>query len=205
MVWDMTRLLRIAAVAVLVGGATAVLSSCTGDPGPIATESPSATATAEVVTLPPSPTPSVTPEEELLAQIPENARGEDFGSAANFAVYYLSEYPQILTGSQPRLFDLLSDENCIFCNNVATQLRDSLGPGESVRGGKVTPLQTIADGGLQQDGTWSVSFDLRVEDLERVDSTGAVVDVDEGGEGRTTVLLEYDAHWVVLGVGAERS
>jgi hypothetical protein len=199
----MTRLLRVAAVAVLVGGATAVLTACSGDPGPIVTESPSPTV---VVTTPSaSPTPSVTPEDELLEQIPENARGEDLISATNFVVFFLSAYPQILTGSQPELFDLLSDEGCIFCDNVEAQLRDSLGLNEAVRGGEVKSLQTIADGGLQDDGTWSVSFDMSVTDLERIDSAGDIVAVDPGGEGRTTVLLAYDGHWVVLGVGAERS
>jgi hypothetical protein len=167
------------------------------------TEIPSPTVVA--TTPSPSPTSSVASEEELLAQIPELARGEDFVSAMNFSIYFLSEYPQILTGSQPELFDLLSDEGCIFCDNVEAQLRDSLGPNEAVRGGEVKSLQTIADGGLQDDGTWSVSFDMSVTDLERIDSAGDIVAVDPGGEGRTTVLLAYDGHWVVLGVGAERS
>jgi hypothetical protein len=204
MVWGMTRLLRMAAVAVLVGGATAVLTSCSNDPGPLVTTTPSVPATAEPVTTP-SPTPSAASEKELLEQIPENARGEDFISATNFALFFLNEYPEILTGPQPELFDLLSDENCIFCDNVAAALRESIGPGDTVRGGDITSLQTIADGGLQEDGTWSISFDMNVADLEIVDSSGTIVDTDEGGDGRTTVLLEYDKHWIVLGVGGERS
>ncbi|MBC7297357.1 MAG: hypothetical protein H5T82_00430, partial [Demequina sp.] len=110
----MARLLRCAAVVALVGGATASLSACSGDPGPIVTETPSATRTVET-TPSPSPTPSVTSEEELLAQIPEDARAENFVSASNFAKFFVREYQRMFAEHDSGLFALLSGDECQFC------------------------------------------------------------------------------------------
>src|SRR5665811_1185191 len=118
MVSRMARLLRCVAVVALVGGATASLTACSGDPGPIVTESPSLTRTVEA-TPSPSPTPTVTSEEELLAQIPESARGEDFQSATNFARFFFALYPGLFArASDTQLFEYLTGENCGFYLNA---------------------------------------------------------------------------------------
>jgi len=198
----MARLSRFVTVVALLGGATVFLSACTGGSDPVASPSPSV---STVVTPSPSLSPSPTPltDDELLALIPEDARGEDFLSASSFAVYFLSTYPSIVTGDDSRLFDLITDEGCIFCNNVREALSGSLQPGESLQGGEVTSLQALADGGLQPDGTWNVSFDMTVAALERVDRDGNVLLIDPGGPGRVTVILTYATHWIAMGVGAE--
>src|SRR5680860_1578321 len=101
MVSRMALLLRYVAVAALVGVATASLTACSGDPGPIVTESPSLTRTVEA-TPSPSPTPTVTSEEELLAQIPEDARGEDFQSATQFSRFFLGLYPHLFSRGETK-------------------------------------------------------------------------------------------------------
>src|SRR5664279_416147 len=115
MVSRMARLLRYVAVAALVGVATASLTACSGDPGPIVTESPSLTRTVET-TPSPSPTPTVTSEEELLAQIPEDARGEDFYSASQFAKFFIREYTRLfLEDASSDLYAELSSDECAYC------------------------------------------------------------------------------------------
>ena len=110
----MARRLHGAAVAVLVGGATVFLAACSGnDPQPFVSETPSRTAV--VVTDSPSPTPTLTAEEKLLAQIPENARGEDFVSASNFAKFFILEYQAMFTKRDDSIFKLLSEPGCKFC------------------------------------------------------------------------------------------
>ena len=201
----MARLSRFLAVAVLLGGVTVSLSACTGDPAPTASPSPSPAVVSETPSPSPSPSPTALSEDELLALIPENARPENFGGATNFALHFLSEYPRILTGPTPDLFSLVTASDCIFCNTVKDRIDSSFEPGDSLRGGEVESLQTVADGGLQADGSWSVSFDATIGDLERVNSSGDVVDVDAGGSVRVTVILKYDEHWIVLGVGADKA
>lgn len=198
----MARLLRGAAVAALVGGATASLSACSGDPGPIVTESPSATLTV-ATTLPPTPTPSMTSEEELLAQIPENARGEDFASASNFAKFFVRLYPQMMREKDPRLFRLLSDDDCLFCNNALEQYQQLVDSNQTMIGGDVTAQDSLASGGLEADGTMNASFDAASAARTYLDLDGNVISTFPGQSGRFGVNLRYqDGHWVVLGVGS---
>ena len=201
----MTRLLRIAEVAVLVGGATAVLTSCSGDPGPIVTETPSPAST--VVTTPsPSPTPSVTPEEELLAQIPENARNESFVAATNFAKFYLELYPQMMTTLDGELFQLLSSPGCEFCQS-ALQTRDDLEDASQVRqGGEPTFPDEPASGGQEAEGTFTIVLKMETAPSTTVDATGDVVGTGAGGVGVVGLSLSFDdGHWTVLGVNLERA
>lgn len=205
MVSGMTRLLRIAAVAVLVGGATAVLSSCTGDPGPIVTQTPSLTATAEPVTPSASPAPSVTPEEELLAMIPENARGEDFQSATQFAKFFVQLYPDLFKKGDPQLFRALSTPSCEFCASALETYDAFIASGNSYAGGDIeTPDVVQFTGGLQPDGTWLVQFPMDIASSTTTTADGSSVGTIEAASLRTAVALEFtEGHWAVLGVNFE--
>ena len=199
----MTRLLRVAAVAVLVGGATAVLTSCSGDPGPIVTETPSPTV---VVTTPsPSPTASVTSEEELLAQIPENARGEDFQSASNFAKFFWSQYPRLFDdgdsdGTTASLWHMISDESCEFCDSALSSSREVADAGQHRSGNEFDWSSELGTGGLVNDGFTYVNLDGTISDVQTFDSEGDVVEEEAGFEGTFGVQLRYEQdHWVVFG------
>lgn len=197
MVSGMTRLLRIAAVAVLVGGATAVLSSCTGDPGPIVTETPSPT--VAVVTPSPSPTPSATPEEELLEMIPENARGEDFGSAVNFSRFFLQLYPSLFArDGDTDLFAWLSGEDCGFCANALDNVAETRAANAYSVGGEIEFSQVLASGGLQNDGFWYVADRFKAQPTETFGPGGELLDSAPSYAGEARLRLEYlGDHWRV--------
>ena len=200
MVLVMTRLLRIAAVAVLVGGATAVLTSCTGDPGPIVTETPSPT--VAVVTPSASPTPSVTPEEELLAQIPENARGEDFQSATQFSRFFIELYPGLFAReANTELFDFLSTDDCNFCSSALEDSRATQEVGAHSEGGAFVWPDLVATGGLVDDGYWYLSQRFEVSDTTTYLTDGEVYKTVAGGTGDVALKLAFEeGSWRVHGV-----
>lgn len=200
----MARLLRYVAVVALVGGATASLTACSGDPGPIVTESPSLTRTVEA-TPSPSPTPTLTSEEELLAQIPEDARGEDFYSASQFAKYFWSQYPRLFDqGSAGEtaasLWDVVSDEGCAFCGSALASSTDMAAEGQYRRGNEFTWTSELGTGGLSDDGFTYVNLDGTISEVQTVDAAGYVVDEEDGFKGTFGVQLQYaQDHWVVFG------
>ncbi|MCB2412331.1 hypothetical protein LGT39_05650 [Demequina sp. TTPB684] len=200
----MTRLLRVAAVAVLVGGAAAVLSSCSNDPGAIVTTTPTVPVTAEPVSSP-SPTPSVTPEEELLEQIPENARGEDFQSASNFAKFFWSQYPRLFDEGEDRtsalaLWEVISDEACKFCASAIQSAKDDANAGRYREGNEFTWSSEFGTGGLADDGSTYINLEGDIGGVRTLDGEGTVVDEEGGFHGTFGVRLEYARdHWVVLG------
>ena len=198
----MARLLRLAAVVALVGGATAGLSACSGDPEPIVTETPSPTRTE----VSESPTPTLTAEEELLAQIPEDARGEDFQSATRFAAFFVREYQQVFLQRDAALFVALSGPECAFCSSAVESLAALEAEGQHRVGGDVTTEEESSVGGLQADETYVVTFAMSTEPTETIDADGDVVSSSSGGSGLAAFSLAYvDGRWMVLGVNLQRS
>ncbi|WP_291379713.1 DUF6318 family protein [Demequina sp.] len=195
----MTRLLRGAAVAVLVGGATVVLTSCSGDPGATPTETPPSTSTVVVTTPSPTPTPSVTPEEELLEQIPENARGEDFQSATHFARFFLAMYPDLFAkDSDTQLFEYLSGETCRFCEKAMAGVAEARELDAYSVGGEVTFPDVLARGGLQEDGFWYVADRFQAAAVETFGPDGDLLDGAPPYSGEARFRLDYrDGHWRV--------
>ncbi len=199
----MARLLRCVAVVALVGGATASLTACSGDPGPIVTETPSPTRTVEA-TPSPSPTPTVTSEEELLARIPEDARGEDFASASNFAKFFINEYYVMLSTGEDSLFRAMSEPECDFCASALDEFDEAVGSGGSVVGGEMTFDKGLTDGGYLGDGTTNASFGIAVAEVEYLDANGAVYKSVPATHGRVGVLMRFEMdRWVVVGVAHE--
>ena len=199
----MARLLRFAAVAVLVGGASALLSGCTGDADPVVSVSPSVTAE---VTPTPSVSPSPTPlsEEELLELIPENAREENFGSAVNFASFFANEYQRVFTRRDPSLFLALSGPDCKFCQSALSSFEELETDGLHREGGDISIDLDTAVGGLQDDGTYSVTFQMSTAPTKTLDANGVVVAETNGGTGLVGFSLTHmDEHWRVLGVNSE--
>lgn len=198
----MARLLRFAAVAVLLGGVAAGVSGCTGDADPVVSVSPSVT--AEVTPTPTvSPSPTPLSEEELLELIPENAREENFGSAVNFAQFFLSLYPEMMQTKDSRVFAYLSDDACVFCQNALESRDELVTANGSVTGGEMTFDAELASGGLEPDGTWNASFDVTTHEAIHMNATGEVTETVPERSGRLGVSLQHDGdHWTVLGVGS---
>ncbi len=198
----MARLSRFVAVAVLLGGATVSLSACTGGSDPVASVTPSPPVVSETPSV--SPTPTALSDDELLALIPEEARREDFLSASNFAKFFVGLYPEMMHDQDPGLFSMLSDPNCVFCNNSLGNLADLVASDGSMTGGDVIVEAGLASGGLEADGTTNTSFDAETADTTFLDAAGSVTSRVPGRGGRLGVSLRYDVdHWVVLGVGSE--
>ncbi|MFW7414132.1 DUF6318 family protein [Demequina sp. SO4-18] len=139
----------------------------------------------------------------MIEAIPPLARQEDLTGAQEFAKFFLAEY-QDLMREDPRLFDALAGDNCDFCETVRTHYASVAETGHTLEGGEVIATAADSQGGLREDGTWSLSLPIESRDLIEVDSNGTEVDRTEGGTGEATLILEFKNHWIVVAVGAER-
>lgn len=199
----MARLSRFVTVVALLGGATVFLSACTGGTDPAASPSPSVTT---VVTSSPSASPSPTPltDEELLALIPESARAENFGSAGNFAKFFINLYPRLFQpGPQPEiaLFERLSAPSCGFCETALVDAAATQDADAYNTGGEFTWPDDSVRGELQSDGYWHLTRAFQVNDRVTYLADGTVHSTEEGGTGQVGLTLEYvEGAWSVLGV-----
>ncbi|HZJ40464.1 MAG TPA: DUF6318 family protein [Demequina sp.] len=146
----------------------------------------------------------MTPEDELLAQIPEDARGEDFYSASQFAKFFVAEYQRMFAEHDSALFALVSGDQCQFCASSLQSFADDEAAGSTVAGGEITPAEALASGGLQNDGMWLVQFPMHVAEAsyfnedESLRSTVAATDYNVG------LLLDHvEGHWTVRGLNLE--
>ncbi len=199
----MARLSRFVTVVVLLGGATVSLSACTGGSDPIASPSPSV---STVVTPSPSPSASPSPtaltDEELLALIPEEARAENFGSASNFAKFFIDQYPTLFhTGHDGELFQYLSADDCVFCANAITDSVATGAAGAYNEGGTFTWPDQPPRGGLESDGYWYVTQGFEVSDTITYLEDGSQYKTERGGAGEVGLKMAFDeGGWRVHGV-----
>jgi hypothetical protein len=141
----------------------------------------------------------VTPEEELLAQIPNNARGEDFFSAMQFARFFFGMYPGLFAeDGDTELFEYLTGENCGFCENAVAGVHETREQRAYSVGGEVTFPDTLARGGLQDDGYWYVADRFHTAATETLGPDGELLDAAPAYSGEMRLRLEYqDDHWLV--------
>ena len=111
----MNRFASVLVVAVGVGAF--VLAGCTAPGGPA--PSPASTAPVESPSATASPTPSLSAEEQLLAQIPDAAKGDDLLAAVEMAEFFITLHPGLYQGEDPALFEFLSLPECEFCSSSA--------------------------------------------------------------------------------------
>ena len=153
-----------------------------------------------------SPSPTALSEDELLALIPEDARAENFVSASNFAKFFVQEYQRMFVERDPSLLNVLSGPDCEFCQSARDSFAQLEAAGQHREGGDVTIDPAAAVGGLQDDGTYSVTLPMSTGPSETLDAQGVVLGSSGGGSGLAAFSLQYsDAHWVVLGVNVQRS
>ena len=197
----MVGLLRFAAVVALGGIATAGLSACSGADAGVETVSPSVPV---VVSEAPSvtPSPSVTPEEELLARIPEEARYESFPSSVEFAMFFIDLYaPLFQPPYDTELFDFLCDDENVFCVDTLARSEATRDAGAFSEGGVFTWEPDGAVGGLKDDGYWYVSQRFSVTDTVTFLEDGSEYRTVAGGTGGVGLQLRFeDGAWRVYGV-----
>jgi hypothetical protein len=152
----------------------------------------------------PSPTPTVTPEEELLALIPEDARAENFYSASQFAKFFVLEYQRMFAEHDSSLFYLLSEPDCIFCNSSMQSYSDLVVPGDSVEGGEVTIDSGLAQGEIQADGTTIATIRVATAAQSVRSSSGELLEQTPAASGLISVKMRHvDGHWIVVDVNVE--
>lgn len=191
-------------VVALTGGIMLALAGCSDTSDPAPATSPTAPSSAAVTpSATASPSPTELTDEQLLDLIPEAARSEDFAGATAFAVFFFEEYGDIYQGASPRLFALMSDEACDFCNRTVTDLTTLSAEGGTTSGGQVKIDQADLGGGQLENGNWNVSLSIHIDALTYLRPDGSVLNQVEAFDGRTAVELIYvDGTFHVVGVGA---
>jgi len=194
----MARLLHFAAAVALGGLATAGLTACTGD----AEASPSPTPLVTVSTEVPSPTPTLTAEEELLAQIPEDARTEDFVGATNFSRFFFELYgPLFAEGYDTELFEYVCGDGDTFCENALESVAGAKADGGVCEGGEFSWTTDAVRGGYQDDGFMYVTQRYSVTDTTCFEADGSLHGVEAGGTGEVGTRLAFEeGSWRVYGV-----
>src|SRR5690554_3104290 len=90
------------ATAVAVAGVLAVLAGCTSANEPVVSPSVSVSAVAAS-----SPSPTLSHEEQMLALIPEEAKGDDLFAAEAMAKFFITLHPGLYQGDDPALWEFL--------------------------------------------------------------------------------------------------
>lgn len=197
----MARLSRFVAAAVLLGGATVFLSACTGGSDPIASPSPSV---STVVTPSPSVSPSPTPltDDELLALIPEDARGEDFLSASNFAKFFVGAYTQLFVdGADLSLYRALSSGECDYCASALANAVETAQAGAHSEGGVFSLPDPLGRGGLRDDGFTYVAQRFTLTGATTLGPDGEQLGSGRGGAGDVGLKMRFDdGAWRVYAV-----
>ena len=161
-----------------------------------------------VVASPPppsvTPSPSVTPEEELLARIPEEARYESFPSAVEFSIFFITEWDAMYRTQDTELVELLSAESCGFCESSLREVQAILADGHDFTGEPVVFAATEPRGGLDNEGHMNVTIDIALSASTITDRNGEIV-AQYGEEQITTALLLTfsETGWRVLDVASE--
>lgn len=202
----MTGTGKLVIVAAIAGLA---LAACTGGE-PIATETPSATVSAEpTATATTTPTPRPTgplTEEQLLEILPPEATFPDTQGAIATAKYFLEEYPRMYATGDSRVWEALSLEECVFCADSLRGARETHADGNYREGGGFTfdDSRTVfaRDPGT---GLAYVTFFVTIEPSVTRSSDGTEVGSGDGGPGEVYVeLVEVDGGWRISGVEARR-
>ena len=191
---------------VLVGGTAALaLAGCT----PSSPDEPTASPSVPVVSASPSvtvaPSETALSEEQLLELIPAEARTEDFPGAAAFAAFYWELYPRMFSGQQDSeeaeaLWDLLGQEDCIYCASALNSLAEERADGLVRVGNDLEWSTNYPVGGLNNDGFWYVNLTATATGVETRDALGNVVESEPGFTGTFALRLAWTADgWVVHG------
>jgi hypothetical protein len=140
-------------------------------------------------------TPTLTAEEQLLAQIPEGAKGDDLPSAVEMAKFFLLLQPELYRGGDPALWEYLSLPECTFCSSTVTSTRQRVADGHLQVGGEYTvPEQverSVLDIETDDTTTALVGFSFTEDAYQIVAEDGAVVKAGEAGTYEAALALRF--------------
>lgn len=152
-----------------------------------------------------SPAPTMTTEDQLIAMIPEAAKGDDLPAAIEMAKFFITLHPGLYQGEDPALFQFLSLPECTFCNSSVEVTQERVSTGLVQVGGEFTIPdqieQAVLDTKTDNTVTALVGFTLYEEAWQFVDGSGGVVKSGSGSDGWTAVALRFvDGMWRIYGV-----
>jgi len=185
-------------VAVVVGAV--LLAGCTAQGGPA--PSPASSAPVESPEPSASATPSLTAEEQLLAQIPDAAKGDDLLAAVEMAEFYLLLQPELYRGGDSALWEFLALPECEFCSSTVTSTQQRVADGHLQVGGEYAVPDQVEDSvlDLETDDTTTalVGFEFTEEPYQIVAEDGTIIKSGDSGSYRAAFALRYvDGLWRV--------
>jgi len=178
-----------------------LLAGCgPGDPEP--TGSGSLTAGS------PTPTAVETTPTELVTAVPlpvmppEMANNDAAGAEAAVR-YFLDLYGYTYLTRDTAPFDAMSDDDCVFCNSVLTEVSEMLANGEMQAGGLIKVEVISAN-------TYYANTDVHIIDLEstqlpyvEIGPTGEVIAESDGGAMSISIIVQLmPSGWLVLEAGS---
>jgi len=196
----------IAATAVML--AAFALTGCTGDPGPIVTETPSASASVMPSTsASPSVSPSAAPltDEELLALMPPEAAFPDVRGAIATAEFFVEQFPIVYETGDLRVWDALSMPECTFCESVRSHVLEEITVGDHEVGGAISiDTDSVVANYYDVDGYWYVTFSYSQTPSSTMHADGTSEISGDGGTGSTSLrMTPQGSIWKVSDVGVE--
>lgn len=191
-----TRWLAWAAGASLVSGA---ISGCS-DGGAELTATPTTTSTSAVPTTPaatPSPLVTAVP---LPVMPPEMANNDAAGAEAAVR-YFLALYGYSYLALDTEQLQAMSDTNCVFCSSALADIGALKERTHAQNGGRVFIESIVNTRFFPATNSYIVDVRSRQEPYMIVDSTGAVIDEDDGGEMDVSFIVAFEERWTVFEVG----
>ncbi len=143
----------------------------------------------------PSPTPTLTEEERLLAMIPDAAKGDDLLAAVEMAKFYLLLQPDLYRGGDSALWEFLALPECLFCSSTVTSTQRRVQDGHLQVGGEYSiPEQVVGsvlDDVTDNTTTALVQFTFVEAPYQIVARDGTVIKAGDEGTYLVTIALRH--------------
>ena len=144
----------------------------------------------------------------MLAQIPEEAKGDDLLAAVEMAKFFIQLHPGLYQGGDRELFEWLSLPECEFCSSSLEVTEERLAEGIVQVGGDFTiPEQVegaVIDPDTDNTTTALVRFELSYSAYKYEDADGEVTVEEPAGELTATFALRHiDGVWRVYGASTK--
>ena len=141
----------------------------------------------------------------MLAQIPEEAKGDDLLAAVEMAKFFILLHPGLYQGGDRELFEWLSLPECEYCSSSLAVTEERLAEGIVQVGGDFTiPEQverSVIDPDTDNTTTALTGFKVNEAPYEFVDTEGQITFSDPGGEFSAALALRHiDGLWRVYEV-----
>ena len=144
----------------------------------------------------------------MLAQIPEEAKGDDLLAAVEMAKFYLLLQPDLYRGGDNSLWQFLALPECEFCSSTVTSTEKRVAAGHLQVGGEYAVPEQVEAAvlDLETDDTTTalVGFSFTEAAYQIVATDGSVIKSGDAGTYRAAFALRHvDGVWRVYGASTE--